>query len=328
MSNRVTIKDVAERANVSRAAVSAVLSDKDGKNIRVSPEKKDEIIRAARALGYVPNAVAQYLKSGDNNHIISVFSYEKVSPFNTNSEYYLFFSGIESEAEKNGYDLLLLNSFAKEKKRSTRIRLSSGAIMIGVDRDDEHINSLIKQGFPLVFVGRRDIKGLENLHYVTFDYKSAVYGILEKLKKIGSKISYVSSDSYISEPSIDKSSFLHQGAEELCLEITDYKVKDLSEAEFLKISESGIIVFDRIFLIDLFTPYFNKFNMEVGKDIFGAVLEDDWPGGHEDWLRWENRRMELGSLAVKHLVSLHSSSVLPNSLIDIPLIDAKSALKD
>ena len=71
MTRRVTLSDVAERAGVSRATASAVLSGKEGKSIRVSDEKRREILEAAASLGYVPNTAAQHLKRGDDNHLLS-----------------------------------------------------------------------------------------------------------------------------------------------------------------------------------------------------------------------------------------------------------------
>ena len=80
MNKRVTLSDVAERAGVSKATVSAVLSGKAGKSIRVSETRMMRVFAAANALGYVPNTAAQQLKSGDDNHIIAVFTYENIFP--------------------------------------------------------------------------------------------------------------------------------------------------------------------------------------------------------------------------------------------------------
>ncbi|MEW2246359.1 LacI family DNA-binding transcriptional regulator [Streptomyces sp. NPDC006975] len=52
-----TIRDVAERAKVSKSLVSLVLRGSD----QVRPEKRDAVLRAARELGYRPNAAARTL---------------------------------------------------------------------------------------------------------------------------------------------------------------------------------------------------------------------------------------------------------------------------
>ncbi|POX50159.1 LacI family transcriptional regulator [Streptomyces sp. Ru71] len=52
-----TIRDVAERAGVSKSLVSLVLRGSD----QVRPEKRDAVLRAVRELGYRPNAAARTL---------------------------------------------------------------------------------------------------------------------------------------------------------------------------------------------------------------------------------------------------------------------------
>jgi DNA-binding LacI/PurR family transcriptional regulator len=57
MSSGVTMDEVAARAGVSRAAVSLALRGSP----KISPERTEAILRAARELGYRPNAIASHL---------------------------------------------------------------------------------------------------------------------------------------------------------------------------------------------------------------------------------------------------------------------------
>ncbi|MFE1250850.1 LacI family DNA-binding transcriptional regulator [Streptomyces sp. NPDC058735] len=57
MTRPPTIRDVAERAGVSKSLVSLVLRGSD----QVRPEKRDAVMRAAEELGYRPNAAARSL---------------------------------------------------------------------------------------------------------------------------------------------------------------------------------------------------------------------------------------------------------------------------
>ncbi len=326
MTRRVTLSDVAARAGVSRAAASAAINGKTGKNIRISDAKRKEILSIASSLGYVPNTAAQYLKSGGNNHIIAVFTYEKVFPFDPESEYYPFFAGIQAEAEKEGYDILILNSWAKEKNRSSRIRLASGAIMIGVTRDDEHITSLVKQKFPLVFVGRRHIGSGIPVHYVTFSYEPVVERIVELVHECSpSPILYVTSSLSTAEPSEDKSLFLHRYCQKEGIRIDDVMIDDSLESAVLEKAMSyKCFIFDRLFIADLFRDAFDRMNIAVGKDVFGAVLEDDWTGGHGIWTRWDNMRRDLGALAVKHIAAVINGSPVPSNIVDLSIIEGES----
>lgn len=326
MNRRVTLLDVASRAGVSAATASAVLSGKAGERIRVSSVKRDEILAAAKALGYVPNTAAQHLKSGDDNHIIAVFTYENIFPADPRSEYYPFFAGIQQEAEREGYDILILNNWAQDKSRSSRIRLASGAIMIGVNRDDEHITSLVKQEFPLVFVGRRKIGNGLPVHCVRFGYESAVRAVVDRIAPYADRsLVYVSSTLSTAEPTEDKSTFLHRVCSEKGIAVSDVSVADSATPESIAaVLSSRAVIFDRLFIADIFTPIFQKEGMAIGRDVFGAILEDDWTGTHPGWTAWENRRMELGALAVKNLIAFLSGRDADTEEVVLPIVERAS----
>ena len=84
------------------------------------------------------------------------------------------------------------------------------------------------------------------------------------------------------------------------------------------------VVFDRLFIADLFTPVFNARGIVPGRDIFGAILEDDWTGTHCEWTVWENRRPELGALAVRYLVALLSGEDMIPGEVRLPVIEKQS----
>ena len=60
----VTIRDVAERAGTSVAAVSAVISANRSHNIRIGHDTRERIQEAAGHLGYRPNPLAKSLVTG------------------------------------------------------------------------------------------------------------------------------------------------------------------------------------------------------------------------------------------------------------------------
>ena len=60
-TRRVTSKDVARRAGVSRTTVSLVLNKVEG--AQISQETRQKVVEAANDLGYVPEAAAQALAS-------------------------------------------------------------------------------------------------------------------------------------------------------------------------------------------------------------------------------------------------------------------------
>ena len=303
---RVTLQDVAREAKVSYASVSAVLNGKDGKSIRVGAQTKEKILESAARLGYVPNMAARKLKNGSNS-LIAVFTYEQIFPVESENEYYRFFVGIQETAEKLGYDILILNNRPTEEN-SSRIVLADGAVMMGVNRDDKGIERLVKANYPLVFVGRREVAEV-NTHWVTFDYRKVIEQMVDHLAPLCGKRSfvYVESQEDEREPRKDKRRYLLDAAREHGLEVTIVQADDrnrLEEEALNLVLEQGMVVFDRLYSLDSFERSLERLGKRVGQDVRGAVLEDDWMGGHEHWTRWSNQRLELGSLAVEYLSQL------------------------
>lgn len=77
---RVSIKDVALRANVSPGTVSHVLNDNVA--ARIALETQERVRRAARELGYVPNQMAKSIFRG-KTHLIGVLMTGLENPFFT-----------------------------------------------------------------------------------------------------------------------------------------------------------------------------------------------------------------------------------------------------
>lgn len=102
MSGIVGIKDIAECAGVSRAAVSCVLNNRP---IRIGEEKRALIKKKAREMGYVPHAAARRLSVKRTETIGVVFPFELSAlshPYVEEMVYHL-----SDRARHHNYDLLL-----------------------------------------------------------------------------------------------------------------------------------------------------------------------------------------------------------------------------
>ena len=95
----VTLKTIAEKANVSVMAASAALNGTT--RTRLSAEKREYIRRIAAELGYRPNIMAQKL-SGGASHLIGV-----VIDSYVNSSSARILRGVEEEAERSNYRILV-----------------------------------------------------------------------------------------------------------------------------------------------------------------------------------------------------------------------------
>jgi LacI family transcriptional regulator len=113
---RPTQADVARLANVSRATVSYVLSNRIEGRVPISQDTARRVLDAARELRYEPDARAHALRLG-NTKIIGL-----LVPDLRNPHFWQIIYGIEETAHKAGYDLLLLHSALNQKEENECIK--------------------------------------------------------------------------------------------------------------------------------------------------------------------------------------------------------------
>ena len=99
-SSHVTIRDVASSSRVSTATVSRVISG-DG---YVSAATRERVLQSIEELGYSPSFAAQSLRTKKST-VIGLVITDIKNPF-----YPELVSGIENEAQRRGYSLILCNS--------------------------------------------------------------------------------------------------------------------------------------------------------------------------------------------------------------------------
>lgn len=189
-NRRPRIADVARLAGVSRTAVSVVLNDRVGEQVRVSEETQQKIWDVVEELGYVANPVAQSLARG-RTQIIAVFTFESIFPVDSRNFYYPFLIGIEEKADTSGYDLLLVtssdgNSDGRRhiyQKGVNRLQRADGAVLLGHGSEDE-IHKLLDEKYPFVFVGRRE-SPQDDISFIAADYTAATIEIINYIAQNG-----------------------------------------------------------------------------------------------------------------------------------------------
>ncbi len=96
-----TARDVAERAGVSSAAVSYVLSGRRGGKDRISDETRQRVLTAVAELGYVPNQVARSLRRQQTESICLVLP--RLGP----PALEVLVERLQDAAEQNGYSMII-----------------------------------------------------------------------------------------------------------------------------------------------------------------------------------------------------------------------------
>ncbi|MEW2806359.1 LacI family DNA-binding transcriptional regulator [Streptomyces massasporeus] len=145
-----TIRDVAERAGVSKSLVSLVLRGSD----QVRPEKRDAVLRAARELGYRPNAAARSL-SEQRTRTVGVLLNDLRNPWFVD-----LLDGLNSLLHAHGLHMLLadarLNRRTGQDPADPLLDLRvDGLVVVGTLPDPAALGAVAER-IPVVLAGSRE----------------------------------------------------------------------------------------------------------------------------------------------------------------------------
>ena len=154
MTKRVTARDVAAAAGVSRTTVSFVLNDVPG--MRISEETRHKVLEATRELDYHPNISARRLVMGQTRILAYV---ERQTPERAFADAFLpqVLRGVHDAASANNYEVLFvpvpLGDGTERCTRLLRGRHVDGIIISGPRSDDFELFNLMESGAPIVLQG-------------------------------------------------------------------------------------------------------------------------------------------------------------------------------
>jgi len=174
----VTIRTVAERANVSTATVSRVLNN----DPRVRDETKRAVLEAMEALGYKLNFVARSLKTS-RTHTIGVLAPD------LSGDFFMFVAeSMNRELTQRGYSLVVSSSKDSEEEEAKRIRhmaerLVDGIVLIPIGASGDHIAQIKALDIPIVVVDRA-FKGFDTDH-VLVDNEGGAHDAVSALIREG-----------------------------------------------------------------------------------------------------------------------------------------------
>ena len=118
----MSIQKIAQLAGVSVATVSRVLNNSD----TVKAKNRDRVLQAIKEANYQPNLLARQLRTSRSFMILVMVS-NIANPFCAE-----VVKGIEEQAEKNGYRILLCNSGSDIERSRSGLSLLSGKIVDGI----------------------------------------------------------------------------------------------------------------------------------------------------------------------------------------------------
>lgn len=133
MTKRITIKEVAKHAGVSVATVSNVLNNIN----KASEETKEKVLNAVSELKYQPDYTARSLSMKKSNIIGVILPVindgDLVSSMLRDNPFYAeFLSGIECNARKHGYDIMISGIENDDYRKWILKRNFDGLIFLGI----------------------------------------------------------------------------------------------------------------------------------------------------------------------------------------------------
>ena len=175
---KITMKDIAERLDISINAVSLALNSKAG----VSEETRKQVLDIAEELGYLDKS-PKFVKSFANKNICVII---KKYYFEDNTFYSKIMMGIGEESRRKGYDIItcLINETEESIPSCIESKKVCGIIVIGTI-EDEYLVKLKNYKIPVVLVDHTSL--LESTDSILTDNKLGSFNITKLLIEKGYK---------------------------------------------------------------------------------------------------------------------------------------------
>lgn len=181
MRNISTIKDIAEKLNISTAAVSKALNNKED----VSVELKNKVKKTAEEMGYLPNSFAvKLIKNRSNSIGVFILGVDEVGEKGYFG--FKFLEGIIDTANRKKYEVVMFSS--KEDisyKKICEEKRVEGLIFIGLRLDNRYIEDIKNIKVPVAVIDQKIDS--ENSVYISSDNFTGVKKAIDYLIKNGHK---------------------------------------------------------------------------------------------------------------------------------------------
>ena len=198
MSKKVTIRDIAEIAGVSKATVSFFLN---GRHDKMSAETYQRILKAIEQTGYRPSVAARSLNS-KSPHLFGVIIGNITKPFANR-----IVKGIEDFANENGYMTIVASSEFEQEREMSCIRsmlaLDVDGFLIQPTVNFNEIRRTLAIDKPIVFFDSVPA-GEDEMYVKTDNYMSvrnATQGLIDKGYE---RFIIISNDPYILQTRIER----------------------------------------------------------------------------------------------------------------------------
>lgn len=193
--SRVSIVDVARKANVSVSTVSRALNNYSDMN----EETRKRILKIVKELDYYPNSIARGLVKQKTNILGLMLSYASGT---TLLDLYLFefIQGILEKVNNEKYNVCLLGTglnFENSTKRLLKQKFVDGVILRATESNNELAKQLEEWEIPFVSLGKFDIPCSENWYSVSSDDFGGAFKATSYLINLGhTKIGFIGENNF------------------------------------------------------------------------------------------------------------------------------------
>lgn len=328
----ITIKDIAIKLNISKAAVSKALNDKAD----ISIELKEKVKKTAKEMGYSPNYFAKKLATKKSN-TLGVFILGKENLKGEEYYGYKFLDGIIEMAVSYGYDILV---FSENKDKSyaeiIKEKMVEGVIFIGVDSEDKKIYSVKNLLLPISIIDFY-LDG-ENISFLSSDSYKGVKSVIDYLtglghKKIGiviggeaeiSKRRYSAYKEILESKNLFSEKYVYEGD---FTKKSGYKIGEMLSKE--KDIPTAIFLVSDLMAIG-FMEGIQLNGMKIPEDISVVGFDNIGFGYYSNpsLTTVDQNPLEIGQMAVKYIMDIiEKKDVNKEILIEPKLIKRKSCKK-
>ncbi|MEA5016865.1 MAG: LacI family DNA-binding transcriptional regulator [Candidatus Limiplasma sp.] len=176
----VTIRDVSKICGLSVSAVSKALNHYPD----VSEETRQRVQRVAQEIGYRPNALARALKT-NRTYNLGVILDDEMHDNLLHTYFITILNGFKQEAERQGYDITLINHNIGGRKLSyldhCRSRNVDGVCLLCVDFYNLEIQQLAQSDMKLVTIDHL----FSGKDCILSDNKAGMHDILSYVVEMG-----------------------------------------------------------------------------------------------------------------------------------------------
>lgn len=205
---RVTLREVAKQCGCSVPSASRALKD----DPNISRELKAKARKAAKELGYIPDAIAESMRTGQTK-TIAVILQDLLNPY-----FSIIAHKIERYASNRGLNSIIITTDYSAERELSAVYTAlgknvDGVIFLPVQQDTEGLQTLVRSRTPFILVHRY----FENLcmDCIRPDDRMGAYQVVRHLVEKGHRrILFVNSFDYISSSRLREEGYraaIHEG---------------------------------------------------------------------------------------------------------------------